>query len=339
MLQIRTINLSRLAQIMHYKKTDSAYIRLKRFIKEISFDPSALARLILAIAGFHSKDPLTLIFDRTNWKFGKKYINILFLAVRCKHTAIPIFFTFLKDKKSGNSSQEDRINLMNKFIKTFGVKRIGLILGDREFIGAKWLNYLNQKQLAFCVRLKEDWQKVSLPDERMVEIKKSFPGLKKGEIRSLGLRQLGIGKSAVICCITGLINEKGDWVIVAHSEGLENPCEIYRQRWQIECMFRNMKTGGFNLEDTHITNPSRLECLLGVLSIAYAIGYKAGEYEVLENPPKVKNHGYWPKSIIRCGLDKLERLMIRMSTKLIEFKKFMRKILPTIRRSRKIFVP
>lgn len=45
---------------------------------------------------------------------------------------------------------------------------------------------------------------------------------------------MGEGKKAAMCYITGLRNEKRDWVIVAHSEGLENPCEIYRERWQIE---------------------------------------------------------------------------------------------------------
>lgn len=338
-LKVRTVNLSRVAQMMFYEKPESAYTRLKRFIKEVTFDASALAKLIVNIAGFNSKQPLTLVFDRTNWKFGKSYINILFLAVNCKYIALPIFFTFLKGKKSGNSNQQDRIDLINKFIKTFGVKRIGLILGDREFIGAKWLNYLRQKKIAFCVRLKEGWQKVSLIDGRIVEVKKCFPGLQKGEMRSLGLRQLGEGKSAVMCCITGLRNEKGDWVIVAHSEGLENPCEIYRRRWQIECMFRSMKTGGFNLEDTHVTDSSRLECLLSVLAIAYAIGYKAGEYEVTENPPKVKNHGYWPKTILRYGLEKLEQLIIRINTKFIEFKEFMKKILPDLKPRQKFFVP
>lgn len=341
-LRARTVNLSMLSITMDYEKSDSAYQRLKRFIKEVSLDSFGLAKLIATIIGFDNKTRWKLIFDRTNWKFGKKHINILFLAICREHLSIPIFFTFLKDKKSGNSNQEDRIELMKKFIKTFGKKCIELILGDREFIGVKWLKYLQENSIAFCVRIKEDWQKVSLPNGRMVEVKKCFPGLKAGEIRSLGLRQLGEGKKAVMCYITGLRTEKGDWVIVAHSEGLENPCEVYRERWQIECMFKALKTSGFNVEDTHVTEPKRLECLLGVLCIAYTIGYKVGEIQIKENPPKLKKHGYWPKSIVRYGLDKLGQLMHRISTKLTEFKRLMRKIFPPVRtleRSRKFFVP
>ncbi|MBK9109259.1 MAG: hypothetical protein IPM92_13065 [Saprospiraceae bacterium] len=33
----------------------------------------------------------------------------------------------------------------------------------------------------------------------------------------------------------------------------ENPLQEYRQQWQIENMFRNMKSSGFDLESTHVT--------------------------------------------------------------------------------------
>ncbi|WP_029313426.1 MULTISPECIES: transposase [Acidiphilium] len=42
----------------------------------------------------------------------------------------------------------------------------------------------------------------------------------------------------------------------------------YRQRWTIETMFANLKTKGFNLEDTHITDPGKLSTLLAVLPSA-----------------------------------------------------------------------
>jgi hypothetical protein len=35
-----------------------------------------------------------LCMDRTNWKFGKKYINILYLAVSFNGIAVPLFGFF-----------------------------------------------------------------------------------------------------------------------------------------------------------------------------------------------------------------------------------------------------
>ena len=268
-IQVRSIRLSRIAQTMGYKKTDSASKRLSRFLQEVIFLPGMLAYLIVAVIGIDKRDLWRLAFDRINWKFGKTHINVFFLAVCRDRLAIPLFFMFLKDKKSGNSDQEDRIQLLKKFTKTFGKKCIGVLLGDREFIGFIWLNYLLRENTPFCFRIKDGWQKVSTADGWMVEVRKCFRGLKRGQSRSLGLRQLGDGKKSVYCYITGLRNKNGDWVILAHSENVEDPCEGYRDRWQIETMFRAMKTGGFNLEDTYITEPDRLECLIGIVCIAY----------------------------------------------------------------------
>lgn len=60
-------------------------------------------------------------------------------------------------------------------------------------------------------------------------------------------------------------------------------------------MFRAMKTRGFNLEATHISNPKRLECLLSFVMITYATCYRMGEILTQKIPPKPKKHGYWPK--------------------------------------------
>lgn len=338
LIQARTVNLSLLSQRMDYDNADSAYKRLQRFIREFFFTPGRLAYLTISIIGFDKRGQWQLIFDRTNWKFGKKHINILFLCVCGKNVSIPLFFTFLKGKKSGNSNQQDRIDLIQKFIRTFGKKRIGVILGDREFVGWKWLGFLVQEQIPFCIRLKEGWQMASSIDGRMIEIKKHFKGLKTGKSKSLGLRKLGVGKQSIMCHITGLKNKKGDWVIVAHSEKIENPCKTYRDRWQIESMFRAMKTSGFQLEDTHVTRSERLECLIGILCIAFAICYKSGEIAIKENPPKPKKHGYWPKSIFRYGLDKITQAFAQIWAYPAKIKTLFAQIFAPVRLSKSCFV-
>lgn len=336
-IRMRTVNLSLISTTLESKQ-DSAYKRLQRFIKSVSFSSGRLAYLLASIVGLRKREPSRLVLDRTNWKFGKKHINILYLAACRDGLSIPLFFTFLRGKKCGNSNQRDRIDLMQKFIKTFGKKCVGLILGDREFIGFNWFQYLLEERLPFCIRLQEGWHKVALLDGRSVPVKKCFKGLKKGETRSLGLRQWSEGKTAVSCYITGMRTDTGEWVIVAHSKGLEDPCDIYRDRWQIETMFRAMKTGGFNIEDTHVTAPDRLECLFGVVAIAYAICYKMGEFAVSKSPPKLKKHGYRPKSILRYGLDKITHAIARIHDKPRIFRNILTQIFSPIRLIKKLFV-
>jgi len=61
------------------------------------------------------------------------------LGVCYKNMAIPLIFRMLD--KRGNSNTEERIDLMSKFIKWFGVDKIDCLLADREFVGHKWIDF------------------------------------------------------------------------------------------------------------------------------------------------------------------------------------------------------
>ncbi len=71
--------------------------------------------------------------DRTNWKSGKLNINPQVLGIVHPECAFPIIrVTF---SKRGNSNMDERIDLIERFIKIFGVNKIKCLFGDREFIG------------------------------------------------------------------------------------------------------------------------------------------------------------------------------------------------------------
>jgi len=73
----QTVNLSMPSKHLKTKtKQASCYKRLQRFIKEIALDQGQVAKMMLALAGVTVNQKLKLILDRTNWKFGKKHINI-----------------------------------------------------------------------------------------------------------------------------------------------------------------------------------------------------------------------------------------------------------------------
>ena len=67
---------------------------------------------------------------------------------------------------------------------------------------------------------------------------------------------------------------------------------IYKCRWSIEVLFANMKTKGFNLENTHLKCPIRLRKLFALVALAFAICFLVGLVAHGKNPIKVKNHGY-----------------------------------------------
>ena len=127
----KTINFKEIAVSMPAKtEIESRYKRIYRFFSGFSFDFTTIARWLFYLF-FSEQDKLYLSIDRTNWFFGKATINIFMLSVCYEGIAIPLFWTLLK--KAGNTSAKEQIDLLSRFINTFGKERIHGLLADREF--------------------------------------------------------------------------------------------------------------------------------------------------------------------------------------------------------------
>jgi len=68
----------------------SSLRRIERFLNDYVVDFKAISRLIVSLQGIDKWKNIVLCLDRTNWKVGKKNINILLLSVAYKNVAIPI---------------------------------------------------------------------------------------------------------------------------------------------------------------------------------------------------------------------------------------------------------
>ena len=51
------------------------------------------------------------------------------------------------DNKSGNSNSQDRTDVLEKCFAVVDIKRIGMVIGDREFVGYKWIKHLKDNTL------------------------------------------------------------------------------------------------------------------------------------------------------------------------------------------------
>ena len=87
-----------------------------------------------------------------------------------------------------------------------------------------------------------------------------------------------------------------------------NILKTYTKRWTIECLFKNTKSNGFNLESTHVTYPDKLEKLMAVIAVATAICIRAGQWQEKIKPTIYKKTGKAPLySTFRRGFDALRR--------------------------------
>ncbi len=277
---------------------------MQRFIsdpKVLNFN--TIAAFIMGLFGFLEND-FYLTFDRTNWKWGKKNINILMLALVYKGIAIPVYWVLLN--KKGNSSTRERIALVKRFIDQFGKQKIKGFLADREFVGKKWFNWLKKEEIGFVIRIKKN-SLVSNSSGELVHAQKLFRFLKAGDAMNLkGERDV----SGVKLYLSGLRLADGELLIVATDKSYPNAIEIYGLRWQIETFFSCLKGRGFNFEDTHVTDRARIKRLLAVAIIAFCWAHRVGEWQH-ENvkPIKVKKHKRLAKSLFRAGLDKINEAL------------------------------
>ena len=75
---------------------------------------------------------------------------------------IPLYWRLLANK-SGNSATQDRCKPLEKIIpilviSILGVERIEAIVGDREFIGEKWVSRLQALGVPFCFRFRKSFK-------------------------------------------------------------------------------------------------------------------------------------------------------------------------------------
>ncbi|MGI8747981.1 MAG: IS4 family transposase, partial [Deinococcus sp.] len=73
----------------------------------------------------------------------------------------------------------------------------------------------------------------------------------------------------------------------------------------IECTFGSLKTRGFDLERTGITQPARLERLFGLVILAWVGCLGIGVWLAEQRPIKVKAHGRKAVSLVRYGAESL----------------------------------
>ncbi len=219
----------------------------------------------------------------------------------------------LEDKKQGSTDHIDRIDLIEQFIKCFGKERMECIIGDAEFIGKNWINWLKEEKIEYVMNLRNS-QNTSNSRGESTKGSDLFRDLKPGTFLNLGERKINKDKS-YFAYIVGIRTKSGELITIACSANIKDGSAIYKLRWGIETMFKSLKSGGFNLEDTHIVDPDRLETLLAVVAIAHTISSKIGEMLLKDNTLKLKNHGYKAKSTIRHGIDYIISLLNNFSKK------------------------
>ena len=309
----RTVNLSHIAgQFDTAAQIASNYRRLQRFFQFIRIDQDWLARVLLALIG--TQPPYTLCLDRTNWKIGRTDINLLVLCVAARRVRIPLMWTVVNKAGTSNLAQQQR--LIRRALRVINAGAISALLADREFTGGQWFDFLQENNIPFVIRVKEN-RLVRLASGKTVSLASLFRRHKHRRCPSTYRARFEGDETGheLWFAAKRLAGQERQLIIVATTLEPGKGLALYRKRWQIECLFGDSKTRGLNLEDTRLTNPKKLETLIAVVALALVWSHlTATRVKGLKNIKRA-SHGYRRKSWFRTGFDTLRQWIIHQPAK------------------------
>lgn len=101
----------------------------------------------------------------------------------------------------------------------------------------------------------------------------------------------------------GILHEAGHkvpWIIAMDCQPTEAAVRDYGARWAIEPLFSDFKSRGFQLEDTQLRAPDRLDRLILIRTLAMYWCVRVGQYDALDNPTPVEKKPR-PRPILTIG--------------------------------------
>jgi hypothetical protein len=302
LIQVRSVNLAEVASVFAGGALkESHYKRIQRFLRSFELPYAGVAAFVLRLLGVPR--PWALTIDRTDWYLGQTPLNILVLGVVHEGTAFPLLWVVLP--KKGCSNTAERIALLDEFGHLFGFSAVAYLCADREFIGKGWFRYLRREGIACRIRVRANTQVTNGRGLR-VAARRLFRHCRVGQAEVLRGARLLWGER---WHVTGMRLPQGEYVIVVSERETQTALEDYARRWEVETLFGCLKTRGFCLEATHVTEPERLKKLLALVALAFCWAHVTGEWLSAQKPLPIKKHGRKAQSIFRLGLDHLRRIL------------------------------
>jgi hypothetical protein len=266
----KQVRLERLARVFPYPiTTESRRRKLQRFLD--------LPQLTISLIWFplitywlttycSVGQTLSVAIDRTQWGC----INLFTIALIWQKRAIPLYWCLLP--KLGSSNLQEQTLALEQVLPLFKEYKL-IVLGDREFCSVDLGNWLKAMGISFCLRLKKNH---CIETENLIWQRLDQLGVVPGT--SLYFQGVRVRKTQPvagfdIACkwkrnYRGL-KVKDAWFILTDFGSLPVALSAYKERMGIEEMFRDCKSGGYNLEGSGLRG-NRLIKMILLMAIAYS---------------------------------------------------------------------
>lgn len=225
---------------------------------------------------------LIIALDRTQWK---EY-NVLMVSAIYQKRAFPIFWTLLDKQGASNLAEQQQV--LRPVIRLLKKYKL-VIIGDREFHSIELAQWLHCQDLSFVLRQKGN--------TTFREKRQPFQPLNSIPVRpgfhlfypQINLTQnKGFSRFNLVASWRRKYKGKQEdepWYLLTNLPDLKSANKIYGQRYGIEAMFKDCKTGGYNLEGSQ-ASPDKLIALMILIALAMTSAWLQGKRTKLQGQEK-----------------------------------------------------
>ncbi len=217
---------------------------------------------------------LQIVLDRTQWQNH----NLMMVSLVHQNRAIPLYWNWLD--KHGQSSLQDQQKVLRPVFQLLRKYRF-VLLGDREFHSIDLAAWCVEKRVSFVFRLPKSTTVQPAADASFTRLDDlpQMPGLTEQHLQIQVTQKRGFGKHNLVLHqkrAYGASTSTEVWYLLTNLTDANQALFHYDARFCIEPGFKDLKSGGYHLEDCH-ADPHRFTALLVLVTISYSISTVQGK--------------------------------------------------------------
>ena len=295
--------------------------RCQRWLSNRRIDVEALYGPLIVWAIQHWQNPghtLHLALDTTMlWN----RCCVVVLSVVCHGRAIPLLWQTL-EHPSASVSASVSITLLEKADQLLAGFESITLLADRAFPCDELIAWFRGRpRWSYVMRLRGDTEIHGTAAPLGCQVRRLH--LRRGQCRGFrGVRLWTDGSQSVNLVIaypTGLPVEE-PWYLISSAEPSLDRVWSYAQRFCCEQLFRDQKSGVFQLASSRLRDPQRIDRLLLVVAIAVLAGSLQGyALSLADLRRQVDPHWKRGMSFLRIGLAALQMAVVDAAARLMDW--------------------
>lgn len=273
----RSVILSNISQELkdYYSKgnEESKIKRLQRFLNNKDIDPESTYEFFIykLLKTYKNRsNTINIIFDHTT--IEDRFV-ILQFSLKVGKRAVPLWYKVFKYKEKGNKDfkhVKEGLLFLHKVLKDYNYNVV--LLADRGFKSTDLFKFIDEiLGWNYCIRCTKDMG-IFIPEHPEIEKLEDIQTSKRSDGKNSGkyFYNVELTTQKYICNMSVCKAADADEVwYIANNFDEAIAIREYKKRFDIEEMFKDFKSGGFNLEDTWSQDIHYIRMMYLCISIAY----------------------------------------------------------------------